>query len=160
MNRKLTDAQISAAFVALGSTGQSVSVRALRTALRQQYGATGKTARIYEVCRKLRLPPAPEPPPTGDLQRRLLLAEQGLSAAQLARDEAISRAERSEARELAHQDRWADEIHTLRAAVEQLKGERTRRQAVEDQVLRLQRELRAVRSSAAASSSARLKNGE
>jgi hypothetical protein len=44
--------------------------------------------------------------------------------------------------------------------VEQLKGERTRRQAVEDQVLRLQRELRAVRSSAAASSSARLKNGE
>jgi predicted kinase len=73
-----------------------------------------------------------------DLRRQLLLAEQGMS-------EAIGRAERSEARELAHQDRWAAEIHTLRAAVEQLKGERTRRQALEEQVLRLQRELQALR---------------
>jgi hypothetical protein len=145
MNRKLTDAQISAAFVSLRDAGQSVSVRALRAALRERYGASGKTARVYEVCRKLRLPAAPEQPLMEDLRRQFLLAEQRMSAAQLARDEAIGRAERSEARELAHQDRWADEIHTLRAAVEQLKGERARRQALEDQVLRLQRELQALR---------------
>jgi hypothetical protein len=145
MNRKLTDAQISAAFDSLRGAGHSVSVRALRAALREQYGAAGRTARVYEVCRKLRLPTAPEQPLMEDLRRQLLLAEQGMSEARLARDEAVGRAERSEARELAHQDRWADEIHTLRAAVEQLKGERTRRQALEDQVLRLQRELQALR---------------
>jgi hypothetical protein len=138
MNRKLTDAQISAAFDSLRSAGQNVSVRALRAALRERYGAAGKTARIYEVCRTLRLPPVPEQPLMEDLRRQLLLAEQGMS-------EAIGRAERSEARELAHQDRWAAEIHTLREAVEQLKGERTRRQALEEQVLRLQRELQALR---------------
>src|SRR5665213_1175541 len=143
MNRKLTDAQISAAFDSLRAAGQSVSVRALRAALRERYGAIGKTARVYEVCRRLRLPSAPEQPLVEDLRRQLLLAEQGMSASQLARDEAIGRAERSEARELAHQDRWAVEIHSLREAVEQLKGERTRRQALEDQVLRLQRALQA-----------------
>jgi hypothetical protein len=138
MNRKLTDEQISAAFDSLRNAGQGVSVRALRAALRERYGAAGKTARVYALCRNLRQPPVPEQPLIEDLRRQLLLAEQGLSAA-------IGRAQRSEARELAHQDRWAAEIHTLREAVEQLKGERTRRQALEEQVLRLQRELQALR---------------
>jgi hypothetical protein len=40
----------------------------------------------------------------------------------------LARAERSEAREIAHQDRWASEIHILREALEQLKSERARRQ--------------------------------
>ena len=145
MNRKLTDAQISAAFDSLRHAGQNVSVRALRAALRAQYGAAGKTARVYELCRKLRVPELTEQPLILELRRQLLLAERGMSSARLERDAAIGRAQRSEARELAHQDRWAVEIHTLREAVEQLKGERTRRQALEDQVLRLQRELQALR---------------
>lgn len=145
MNRKLTDAQISAAFISLRGNGQQVSVRALRVALREQYGAAGKTARVYEVCRKLRAAVMSEQPLILELRRQLVLAEQAMSAAQLERDAAIGRAERSEARELAHQDRWADEIHTLRESVEQLKGERTRRQSLEDQVLRLQRELQVLR---------------
>jgi uncharacterized protein involved in exopolysaccharide biosynthesis len=57
----------------------------------------------------------------------------------------LGRAERSEAREVAHQDRWANEIHTLRESVEQLKGERTRRQILDDQLMRLQRELQTLR---------------
>jgi hypothetical protein len=145
MNRKLTDAQISAAFISLRGNGQHVSVRALRVALREQYGAAGKTARVYEVCRKLRAPVISEQPLILELRRQLVLAEQAKSAAQVERDAAIGRAERSEARELAHQDRWADEIHTLRESVEQLKGERTRRQSLEDQVLRLQRDLQVLR---------------
>lgn len=145
MNRKLTDAQISAAFDSMRATGGSVSVRALRAALRQQYGAAGKTSRVYEVCRRLRVPSVSGQPQIEDLRRQLLLAEQAASQAQRTRDEALCRAERSEARELAHQDRWADEIHTLRESVDQLKGERTRRQALEEQVLRLQRELQALR---------------
>jgi molecular chaperone GrpE (heat shock protein) len=46
---------------------------------------------------------------------------------------------------LAHQDRWANEIHTLRESVEQLKGERMRRQSLEEHVLRMQRELQSLR---------------
>jgi hypothetical protein len=56
----------------------------------------------------------------------------------------IVRARRSEERETAHQDRWAAEIHALRESLERLKGERARRQTLEDQVVRLQRELQAL----------------
>ena len=61
------------------------------------------------------------------------------------RERAIARAERSEARELAHQDRWANEIYALRENLEQLKGEHARRLAAEGQVLRLQQELQVLR---------------
>jgi hypothetical protein len=145
MNRKLTDAQISAAFDSLQRSGAGVSVRAVRAALRAQYGVAGKTARLSALCRQLRAPVLVNQPEVFELRRQVLLAEQALSAAHRERDAVIGRAERSEARELAHQDRWAGEIHRLREAVEQLKGERTRRQALEEQVLRLQRELQALR---------------
>ncbi|HEY6540923.1 MAG TPA: hypothetical protein VIZ18_08305 [Ktedonobacteraceae bacterium] len=57
------------------------------------------------------------------------------------RDLALARALRAEERETAHQDRWAAEIHSLRESVEQLKGERARRAVLEEQLVRLQREL-------------------
>jgi hypothetical protein len=145
MNRKLTDAQITATFQWLRAARSHVSGRALRAALRQQYGASGKTERVFALCRMLREPTVPEPETIAELRRELLAAEQARAAAQDARDRAIGRAERSEARELAHQDRWANEIHTLRESVEQLKGERMRRQSLEDHVLRLQRELQSLR---------------
>ncbi|MGA8708620.1 MAG: hypothetical protein WB646_16725 [Steroidobacteraceae bacterium] len=59
-------------------------------------------------------------------------------------DLALARAARSEERETAHQDRWASEIHSLRETVEQLKSERIRRQNLEEQVLRLQREVQSL----------------
>jgi hypothetical protein len=77
-------------------------------------------------------------------QRRLADAEQQALEAQRQLDLARARAERSEDRETAHQDRWASEIHSLRETVEQLKSERVRRQTLEEQVLRLQRELQSL----------------
>jgi hypothetical protein len=84
-------------------------------------------------------------PTLAGLQHRLEIAEQGRAAAMKERDQALARAERAEARETAHQDRWATEIHSLRESVEQLKGERLRRQTLDDQVVRLQRELQVLR---------------
>jgi molecular chaperone GrpE (heat shock protein) len=75
----------------------------------------------------------------------MVAAEQDRAGAQDERNRAVERAERSEAREILHQDRWANEIHALRESVEQLKAERTQRQRLEDHVLRLQRELQTLR---------------
>jgi hypothetical protein len=145
MNRKLTDAQITRTFELLRDAGQSVSGRALRAALRQQYGAAGKTGRVFALCRKLRDPVLPEPELIAQLRGQMVAAEQDRAGAQDERNRAVERAERSEAREILHQDRWANEIHALRESVEQLKAERTQRQRLEDHVLRLQRELQTLR---------------
>ena len=143
MNRKLTDQQIVSTFEALSRTGIAVSGRALRAALRAQFGAVGKTERVFALCRSRRGPD--EPASVRELHARLEEAEQGRAAAEVAREQALQRVERSEAREMAHQDRWANEIHALRQTVQQLQGESGRRLALEDQVVRLQRELQGLR---------------
>ena len=143
MNRKLTDQQIVSTFEALSATGMPVSGRALRAALRAQFGAVGKTERVFALCRSRRGPD--EPASVRELHARLEEAEEGRAAAEVAREQALQRVERSEAREMAHQDRWANEIYTLRQTVQQLQGESQRRRALEDQVLRLQRELQGLR---------------
>jgi|HubBroStandDraft_2_1064218.scaffolds.fasta_scaffold650657_1 hypothetical protein len=140
MNRKLTDQQIGQTVEALRCAGQKVTGRALRAALRERYGAAGKTARLSSACRGLQVPPPDASFVTG-LVQQLQTAELNRAAAIEERDRALARAERAEARETAHQDRWASEIHSLRESVEQLKGERLRRQSLDDQVVRLQREL-------------------
>src|ERR1700686_5365174 len=141
VNRKLTDQQIVSTFEALSRTGGTVSGRALRAALRAQFGAAGKTERVFSLCRSLREPRPDEPAAVAELRLRLAQAEEGRAAAEVARDQVLERAERSEAREMSHQDRWANEIHALRETVQQLQGESRRRLALEDQVVRLQREL-------------------
>jgi len=140
MNRKLTDQQIGQTVDALRSAGQKITGRALRAALRERYGAAGKTARLALACRGVQVP-APDASFVAELMQQLRSAEQQRAAAIEDRDRALARAERAEARETAHQDRWATEIHSLRESVEQLKGERLRRQSLDDQVVRLQREL-------------------
>ena len=143
MNRKLTDQQIVSTLEALSATGMPVSGRALRAALRAQFGAVGKTERVFALCRSRR--GSDEPASACELHARLEEAEQGRAAAEVAREQALQRVERAEAREMAHQDRWANEIYALRQTVQQLQGESQRRRALEDQVLRLQRELQGLR---------------
>jgi len=138
MNRKLTDQQIVATFRDLSARNKRVSGRSLRAALREQFGAAGKTDRVFALYRALTAPASAEPVDVLDLRQRIAEHEQSLVAA-------VSRAERSEAREIAHQDRWANEIHELRERVEQLKGEAVRRKELEAQVLLLHRELQELR---------------
>jgi hypothetical protein len=140
MNQKLTDQQIGQTLEAMRCAGQKITGRALRAALRERYGVVGKTGRLASACRVVREPVLDASIVT-ELKLRLQDAEFGRIAAVEERDQALARAERAEARETAHQDRWATEIHSLRESVEQLKGERLRRQTLDDQVVRLQREL-------------------
>ena len=140
MNQKLSDQQIGQTLEVMRCAGQKITARALRAALRQRYGAVGKTSRVASACDRLR-EPMPEASIVTGLRQQLHDAELGRLAAVEERDRALARAERAEARETAHQDRWAAEIHSLRESVEQLKGERMRRQSLDDQVVRLQREL-------------------
>jgi hypothetical protein len=121
VNRKLTDQQIVSTLEALSATGMPVSGRALRAALRAQFGAVGKTERVFALCRSRR--GSDEPASACELHARLEEAEQGRAAAEVAREQALQRVERSEAREMAHQDRWANEIYALRQTVQQLQGE-------------------------------------
>ena len=137
--RKITDAQIASGIEALRAAGRSIHWRSLQAWLISQHGSAGRTDRLRSACRR-----AQEPKPqlvalqwearVAELERLRFEAEQ-------ARDRALARAVRSEEREIAHQDRWAAEIHRLRESVEQLKEERSRRQSLEQQLARLQREL-------------------
>jgi hypothetical protein len=140
MNRKLTDRQIEEVAESMRRAGQTVTARALRATLRQRYGVVGRTSRLISAYRALR-EPMPDAAIVAYLRRHREIAERGRAAAIAERDLALARAERAEARETAHQDRWATEIHSLRESVELLKGERLRRQSLDDQVVRLQREL-------------------
>jgi hypothetical protein len=138
VNRKLTDQQIAATFQDLSARSQRVSGRALRAALRRRFGAAGKTDRVFALYRQLNAPPSAEPGDVRELRERIVDQDQLLAVA-------LSRAERSEAREIAHQDRWANEIHELRQLVEQHKGETVRRKELEAQVMLLHRELHELR---------------
>ena len=145
MNQKLSDSQILASAAQLSRDGQRVTGRALRAALRRQYGLSGKTDRLFAICRQFEAAQGPTSSDLGQLRRQLLEAQEDRAVALEMRDQALARAERAEAREVAHQDRWATEIHTLRESIEQLNGERLRRQGLEDQIVRLQRELQSLR---------------
>lgn len=143
MNRKLTDEQILTAVGVLRSRGERVGWRRLQALLTAQYGVAGRTDRLRAACRAVQRTTGQGAAPPG-WQSRIADADQQTLEARQERDLALARAARSEERETAHQDRWAREIHSLREAVEQLKAERVRRQNLEDQVLRLQRELQSL----------------
>lgn len=145
MNRKLTTEQIISTFQQLQATEGTVSGRALRAALRQRFGAAGKTARIFALCRSLQRPKIDEAALVLELRQRQQEAERAKLEAQAARDQALERAMRAEAREVSHQDHWAREVDQLRQLVQQLSGEAARRQALDLEVLRLHRELQALR---------------
>lgn len=140
MNRKLTDQQIEQTVEFMRLAGQKITGRSLRATLRRRYGVAGNTGRLFSLCRALRAPQLKEPE-IRELQQQVQNAELARATALEERDRALARAQRAEERETAHQDRWASEIHLLRESVEQLKGERLRRQQLEDRVIRLQREL-------------------
>lgn len=126
MNRKLTDQQIEAAWRDLEAKGIPATGRQLREALRERFGSPGKTDRIFAIWRTLseeRRRAALEPS-TAELLARMEAAESIAAAAVQAKGAAEARAALAEQREIAHQDRWAQEIYELRQEVERLKRQR------------------------------------
>jgi hypothetical protein len=118
VNRKLTEQQIVSTFEALSRTGMPVSGQVLRA----RFGAAGRTEPVFALCRSLRKRDAPAS--VTELRSRLEEVEQGRAAAEVARERALQRAERCEAREITHQDRWANEIYAPRQKVQRLQGKR------------------------------------
>jgi DNA repair exonuclease SbcCD ATPase subunit len=149
MNRKLTDRQIATVCRELLAKDPATSGRALRAELKLRFEAPGKTDRVFAVWRTLRAKAregtAPDSAVAAALKRQVAELEARVREADLTREAAEQRALLSEAREIAHQDRWAHEIHTLRAEVRRLTGEGDRRVELEERVLDLSRELARVR---------------
>jgi hypothetical protein len=120
-----------------------VSGRALRRALRERYGAAGKTDRVFQVWReeterKSEGARPQLPADIAELQRRLIAAAE-------AAKENLARAERAELREQAHQDRWAVEVDRLRQEVQAQPRYAAEIRALQERVLRLTVELHAER---------------
>ena len=145
MIRKLTDQQIIAVCRELFAADPTSSGRALRAELKRRYGRAGKTDRVFAAWRMLRNETAIKTPGDAalvdELKRQVVDLGTRLNDADLARESAEQRALLSEAREIAHQNRWANEIHDLRNEVRRLTGEGRRHGALESRVLELTREV-------------------
>jgi hypothetical protein len=147
MNRRLSEQRIRATCRELVATQPGgVSGRQLREELRRRFGAAGKTARVFQIWREVvfpEVPPTSQPAPAlpvevAELQRRLVIAE-------TAAVEMLARAERAEYRELAHQERWAAEVDSLRQAAGHQPTAAMTIRLLQDQVFKLSRELAAAR---------------
>jgi hypothetical protein len=147
MNRRLSDQRIRTTCLELmASSPGRVSGRQLRAELRRRFGAAGKTARVFQIWREVVVPdvrawdpPAPElPVEVAELQRRMVAAETVAA-------EMLARAERAEYRELAHQERWAAEVDSLRQAAGHQPTAAMTIRMLQDQVFKLSRELAAAR---------------
>ena len=151
VNRKLTDREITATCRELFAQDPATSGRALRAELKRRFGSPGKTDRVFAAWRALRDESAHRPMHDSPTARGLNVAalEGRLRDAELAREAAEQRALLSAEREIAHQNRWAHELHTLRTEVRRLEGEESRRVALEARVLDLAREIAELRSGAA-----------
>jgi hypothetical protein len=141
MNQQLADHRIRSTCRELIASGGQVTGRALRRALRERFGAVGRTARVFQILREEALASSRPAVPSdlADLKRRLQIAEAAAAENQ-------ARAERAEYREQAHQEHWAMEIDRLR---EQLRAQPTYAAEIRElqsQVLRLSAELQAARS--------------
>jgi hypothetical protein len=144
MNQRLTEHLIRATCRDLKRGGSPVSGRALRRELRERFGYAGRTARVFAIWREETVaessPPVSNPPQdTADLERRLAAAE-----AQAA--ENLTRAERAECREIAHQDHWALQIDRLRELLREQPALAAQVRALQTQVLKLTADLQAARS--------------
>jgi hypothetical protein len=101
---KLTDGQIELLCREVLARETAPSGRLLRRALRERYGAAGRTERVFAIWRRLSRGSPDEPAVTDEERQRWQVR---LAAAE-------ERARRAEERETAHQDRWATEIYALR----------------------------------------------
>ena len=117
MNRRLTEFQIRNTCRQLLTRDANLTGRQLRRALKDRFGAVGKTERVFEFwreeTRKAQVTRAISalPADVGELQRRLRIAEAAAA-------ENLKRAELAEYRERAHQDHWAAEIDRLKQQLE------------------------------------------
>ena len=137
VNLKLTDREIALVCRELIARDPATTRRAIEKALKRRYGSSGRTDRVCRIWRSIREKSAAPP---GAPTSRILELEARLQDATVAREAAERRAMLSAERELAFQNRWANELHDLRNEVQRLSGEAVRRAEFEARVLELSRE--------------------
>jgi len=101
---RLTEGQIEMLCREVLVRESTPSGRLLRRALRDRYGAVGRTDRVYAIWRRLTAGESGAESVT-DPERHRWMAR--IAAAE-------ERARLAEERETKHQDRWANELHELR----------------------------------------------
>jgi hypothetical protein len=140
MNLQLAEHRIRTTCRELIAGGDRVTGRLLRQALRERFGAVGRTARVFQILREESLARTrPEvPSDVVDLQSRVQIAEAAAAENQ-------ARAERAEYREQAHQDHWAIEIDRLREQLRAQPKYAAEIRLLQERVLRLSAELQAAR---------------
>src|SRR5271170_462557 len=144
MTLHLTDHLIRATCQDLMSAGHRVTGRGLRRALRDRFGAAGKTSRVFRIWRQEVL--AQSPAALADLPRETFELQRRLMAAEALTSEVLARAERAEYREQAHQDHWAMEIDRLREQLREQSALAAQARTLQSEVLKLTAELQAARS--------------
>ena len=112
MPPKLTDAQIEMLCRDLLAREAAPSGRLLRRALRDRYGAVGRTDRVYAIWRRLAI--------GENVLGAVTDAERHRWTVRIAAAE--ERARLAEEREITHQDRWAGEVHALREQLRARQG--------------------------------------
>jgi len=128
-----------------------VSHRALRQALRDRFGAAGKTARVlkiwHEEAGRWTAPrrTAEPPPVTASLSTDVVVLQEQLAEAQREAAQFKTRAELAEMREEAHQTRWAVEIDRLRQELRAQPNYRRDVHSMQDTITRLTVELSVLR---------------
>ena len=144
MNRLLTDHDIRSVCRELRASASAVSGRQLRQVLRTRYGAVGKTARVFRIWRETETAAAVQPLRASAVAEPRDWREQ-LAKANATVEQYRGRVERAEAREEAHQDRWAMEVDQLRQALRTQPQYAAENRKLQDLVLRLTAELNAAR---------------
>ena len=126
-----SDAQVRALIRELTVDGVAPAGAALRAALADRFGTRGGVARIYRLL--------------ADERRKMSggAQVQASDALTLELARAAERAARAEAREEAHQVRWAREVDTLRQRVAELEPLATEARSSQEVIQALRRELRA-----------------
>ena len=129
-----------------------VSHRALRQALRDRFGAAGKTARVlkiwHEEADQWAAPRRKAEPSlaTALLPTDVLVLQAQLAEAQHETAQFKARAELAEVREEAHQTRWALEIDRLREQLRAQANDQRDIRTMQDTITRLTVELAVLRS--------------
>ena len=122
MNQRLTDDELARACREMLSQRPSLSCRRLRILLRERFGCACRTDRVYALWWSIRAELERRYSEAGApsmLQQELIGARERIATLESALVAAEERALRAEARERAHQDRWAAEIHELRQQLQQ-----------------------------------------
>lgn len=139
MNRRLSDEQLTHACGELLRREPAATVRQLRADLRARFGAVGKSTRLLATWQSLQPPVSTGADALVWEQRcRELERERAHLCALMASLE--QRTVRSEAREVAQQDHWANQIHALREELEALRAQRGQRRGLDQVVEELRRE--------------------